>query len=191
MWQKGELLPAAIESGWCSNRAASSPLRERRRIRAYEFRAIAKSIVAFGFIAPILIDEKRQILAGHGRREASKIVGLSHVPAFFLDHLSESQAKAYRLAANQLTDRSTWDDIRSQHNSRNYLSSLLSLISKQQVLSRQKSTFAYNRWKMQMPPRAECVSIQFPSKRRCYGIGFTYCDCDATMRQNASDRTIR
>lgn len=29
---------------------------------------------------------------------------------FVLDHLTEAQAKAYRLADNKLTDRSDWDD---------------------------------------------------------------------------------
>jgi DNA modification methylase len=72
--------------------------------------AIARSIEAFGFNAPILIDRNRQIVAGHGRYEAAKLLGLARVPVVFLDHLSETQAKAYQLADNKLTDRSTWDD---------------------------------------------------------------------------------
>jgi len=36
---------------------------------------------------------------------------LAHVPVVFLDHLSEEQARAYMLADNKLTDRSTWDDL--------------------------------------------------------------------------------
>jgi DNA modification methylase len=87
----------------------SAPHNPRKHTRA-QVRAIARSIEAFGFNAPILIDKNRQIVAGHGRYEASKLLELSQVPVIFLDHLSETQAKAYMLADNKLTDRSTWDD---------------------------------------------------------------------------------
>jgi hypothetical protein len=75
-----------------------------------QIRAVARSIEAFGFNAPILIDRNRKIIAGHGRYEAAKLLGFTQVPVIFLDHLSETQAKAYMLADNKLTDRSTWDD---------------------------------------------------------------------------------
>ena len=48
------------------------PHNPRRHTRE-QIRAIAKSIEAFGFNAPILIDKNRQILAGHGRWEAAKL----------------------------------------------------------------------------------------------------------------------
>jgi DNA modification methylase len=91
----GELVPA--------------PDNPRKHDRA-QVRIIAKSIEAFGFNAPILIDRNRQIVAGHGRYEAAKLLGLAQVPVVFLDHLSEAQAKAYRLADNKLSDRSRWND---------------------------------------------------------------------------------
>jgi ParB-like chromosome segregation protein Spo0J len=71
------------------------PDNARKHTRA-QVRAIAKSIESFEFTAPILIDAKRRILAGHGRWQASRLVGLSHVPIIFLDHLTEAQAKAYK-----------------------------------------------------------------------------------------------
>jgi ParB-like chromosome segregation protein Spo0J len=37
--------------------------------------AIAKSIEAFGFNAPILVDRNDQVLAGHGRLNAAKQLG--------------------------------------------------------------------------------------------------------------------
>jgi DNA modification methylase len=86
-----------------------APHNARKHSRA-QVRAIARSIEAFGFNAPVLIDKNRQIVAGHGRYEASKLLELTQVPVIFLDHLSETQAKAYMLADNKLTDRSTWDD---------------------------------------------------------------------------------
>jgi DNA modification methylase len=86
-----------------------NPENPRKHGRA-QIRAIAKSLEAFGFNAPILIDRNRKIVAGHGRYEAAKLLGLTQVPVLFLDHLTETQAKAYMLADNKLTDRSGWDD---------------------------------------------------------------------------------
>jgi hypothetical protein len=75
-----------------------------------QVRAIANSIEAFGFNAPILIDKESRIVAGQGRLEAARLLGFEEVPAIRLEHLSEQQAKAYTLADNKLTDRSSWDD---------------------------------------------------------------------------------
>ncbi len=52
----------------------------------------------------------KQIVAGHGRFEAAKLLGCAEVPVIWLEHLTEAQAKAYLLADNKLTDRSSWDD---------------------------------------------------------------------------------
>jgi DNA modification methylase len=86
--------------------ASDNPRKHDRQ----QVRAIAGSIKAFGFNAPIMVDRNRQIVAGHGRYEAAKLLGLAQIPVVFLDHLTETQAKAYRLADNKLTDRSRWDD---------------------------------------------------------------------------------
>lgn len=71
---------------------------------------IKKSIAAFGFNAPILIDNQDVIICGHGRYEAALQLGLTHVPVVRLAHLSEAQARAYMIADNKLTDLSIWDD---------------------------------------------------------------------------------
>ena len=84
--------------------------RNARKHTREQVRAIARSIEAFGFNAPILIDRTSQIVAGHGRVEAAKVLGYARVPVIRLDHLSEAQARAYMLADNKLTDRSSWDD---------------------------------------------------------------------------------
>jgi DNA modification methylase len=85
------------------------PRNPRTHDRA-QVRAIARSIETFGFNAPILVDKNRQIVAGHGRHEAAKLLGLAQVPVIRLEHLTETQARAYTLADNKLTDRSGWDD---------------------------------------------------------------------------------
>jgi DNA modification methylase len=84
-------------------------LNARKHSRS-QIRALAKSIIAFGFTAPLLVDKNRIIRAGHARFEAATELGLTEVPVIFLDHLTEVQAKAYAIADNALHDRSTWDD---------------------------------------------------------------------------------
>jgi DNA modification methylase len=86
-----------------------SPNNARKHTKA-QIRALAKSIEAFGFLAPILADRDGNILAGHARYEAAKLRGLTCVPVIFVDHLTEAQARAYMLADNRHTDLSDWDE---------------------------------------------------------------------------------
>jgi len=71
---------------------------------------IASSIREFGFINPIIIDDKNNVIAGHGRLLASKKLGLKEVPTVLVDHLTDTQRKAYVLADNQLALNAGWDD---------------------------------------------------------------------------------
>jgi DNA modification methylase len=84
--------------------------RNPRKHSRIQVRAIARSIEAFGFNAPILVDKRNQIVAGHGRYEAAQLLGLDRIPVISLDHLTEAQARAYLLADNKLAERSSWDD---------------------------------------------------------------------------------
>ena len=63
---------------------------------------IQKSIEAFGFITPVIINDKFEIIAGHGRHLAAINMGLKQIPTLLIDDLSDAQIKAYRLADNQL-----------------------------------------------------------------------------------------
>ena len=76
-----------------------------------QLRQIAQSIETFGFTNPVLIDDKRTILAGHGRIEAAKLLGLADVPCLRLDHMSEDEKRAYVLADNKLALNAGWDDL--------------------------------------------------------------------------------
>ena len=71
---------------------------------------IADSIRTFGFTNPVLIDEGRTILAGHGRVEAAKVLGMTEVPCLRLDHMSENEKRAYVLADNKLALNAGWDE---------------------------------------------------------------------------------
>ncbi|TAN63169.1 MAG: site-specific DNA-methyltransferase [Magnetospirillum sp.] len=71
---------------------------------------LAGSIAEFGFNVPVLVDERGVLIAGHGRLLAARHLGLAEVPVIRLGHLTDAQARAYRLADNQLALNAGWDD---------------------------------------------------------------------------------
>ena len=71
---------------------------------------IAASIREFGFNNPVLIDEQSGIIAGHGRVLAARKLELDSVPCIRLNHLSETQRRAYIIADNKLAINAGWDD---------------------------------------------------------------------------------
>ncbi len=81
-----------------------------RQHTAKQIRQIAQSIESFGFNVPVLIDRDLNVIAGHGRLLACKRLGWSEVPTISLEHLSESQRRAFTIADNRLTEIASWDD---------------------------------------------------------------------------------
>jgi hypothetical protein len=92
---------------------ALSELRSRssnsRRHSQKQLGQIAASISAYGFTVPVLVDENGTLIAGHGRVEAAKLIGMQEVPAIQLTGLSEAQVRAYVIADNKLTENGSWD----------------------------------------------------------------------------------
>jgi DNA modification methylase len=75
-----------------------------------QIRQISESIERFGFTNPVLIDEHGMILAGHGRVEAAKLLGMAQVPCLRFDHMSQAEKRAYILADNKLALNAGWDE---------------------------------------------------------------------------------
>jgi DNA modification methylase len=75
-----------------------------------QIQQIAASVREFGFLAPILVDETGVILAGHGRAEAAKLLGLAQVPTVPIHHLTAERKRAFMLADNRLAQLSSWDE---------------------------------------------------------------------------------
>jgi DNA modification methylase len=75
-----------------------------------QVRQIAASIEAFGFNVPVLIDAGSKVIAGHGRLLACELLGIKEVPTIRLEHLSETQLRAYVVADNKLTENATWNE---------------------------------------------------------------------------------
>jgi ParB-like nuclease domain len=70
---------------------------------------IAASIKRFGFIVPVLVNAENQIVAGHGRVEAAKLLGLPEVPVLRVSHLSSAEQRAFVIADNRLAELAEWD----------------------------------------------------------------------------------
>jgi DNA modification methylase len=95
-----EYLPISTLHPWPSNARTHS----KKQIHQ-----IANSIQEFGFTNPVLVDSDKVIVAGHGRVEAAKILGMLTVPTICLDHLSRQQKRALILADNRLALNAGWD----------------------------------------------------------------------------------
>ena len=86
------------------------PYRNNARTHsAKQIKQIARSIERFGFVNPVLADANGQIIAGHGRVEAAKQLGLKSVPVLRIEHLSPAEIRAYTLADNRLAEKAGWD----------------------------------------------------------------------------------
>jgi len=83
--------------------------RNARKHSRRQIQQIAASIRQFGFVNPVLIDAEAQIIAGHGRVEAAKQLGLTSIPTIQIDHMTDAQRRAYIIADNRLAELAGWD----------------------------------------------------------------------------------
>ena len=74
-----------------------------------QIQQLADAIQRLGFLNPILIDSAGVIIAGHGRYEAARRIGLSKVPVVRLSGLTDEQARCMRIEDNALAAASRWD----------------------------------------------------------------------------------
>ncbi|CAG9243777.1 Rac prophage; ParB-like nuclease domain-containing protein YnaK (modular protein) [Burkholderia diffusa] len=71
--------------------------------------AIAASMREFGWTIPVLVDESGELIAGHGRVAAARVLGLADAPVIVAQGWSDAQKRAYRIADNKLTINAGWD----------------------------------------------------------------------------------
>jgi DNA modification methylase len=74
-----------------------------------QIQQIAESIKTFGITNPILTDSEDSVLAGHGRLEAAKLLGIESVPTIRLDRMTQAEKRAYVIADNKLAENAGWD----------------------------------------------------------------------------------
>jgi DNA modification methylase len=80
----------------------------RRHTRA-QIKKLASLIKRYGFTSAIAVDEEHVVLAGHGRLEAAKLLGLPEVPVLLVEGLSAPEKIALRIADNRVADESSFD----------------------------------------------------------------------------------
>jgi hypothetical protein len=80
-----------------------------RNARVHSVDKIVASIKRFGFNDPVGIDARSGIIEGHGRVLAAEVLKMKEVPCVVLDHLSESEKRAYIIAHNKIPENSGWD----------------------------------------------------------------------------------
>ena len=73
-----------------------------------QIKNVAESIKQFGFVQPIVLDKNNEIVIGHCRYEASKLLGLEEVPGVRVDELTDEQVKKLRIVDNKANE-SPWD----------------------------------------------------------------------------------
>src|SRR5262245_30321772 len=95
LWALGRLIPYA---------------RNARTHSDDQVAQIAASIVEFGWLNPVLIDDAGNVIAGHGRLLAAHKLGLETIPVIRASHLTPAQVRAYRVADNRLAELSGWNE---------------------------------------------------------------------------------
>ncbi len=83
--------------------------RNARRHSPAQIEQICALIRECGWTSPVIVDESRQILAGHGRVEAARRLGLAKVPCVVVRGLTPDQKRAYVLADNKIPENASWD----------------------------------------------------------------------------------
>ena len=70
---------------------------------------LAASLEQFRALAPLMADKHGTVIAGHARILAARKLGLTHLQVIVLDHLTETQVRAFRLADNKIPENADWD----------------------------------------------------------------------------------
>jgi DNA modification methylase len=91
------------------NKLIPDPRNARTHSRK-QIKQLARSIKAFGFLIPILVDRPGNIIAGHARLLAAKELDMEKVPVIQVEHLTEAQKRAYIIADNRLAENAGWDE---------------------------------------------------------------------------------
>ena len=84
--------------------------RNPRQHSERQVKQLAASIQEFGFVMPVVVDDRGRVVIGHGRVLAAKKLGMPRIPVVEIRHLSEAQLKALRIADNKLGQNAHWDE---------------------------------------------------------------------------------
>jgi hypothetical protein len=74
-----------------------------------QIKQIADSIKVFGFTNPLLVTEDGLLIAGEGRWEAAKALGLTEVPVIIIAGLSPAKRRGLAIADNKIAENARWN----------------------------------------------------------------------------------
>jgi ParB-like chromosome segregation protein Spo0J len=83
MQSASELLIEYLNTGELRPQPRNARIHSKKQIRQ-----ITDSIRTFGFTNPVLIDDGKTVLAGHGRIEAAKSLGMTRIPCVRLSNMT-------------------------------------------------------------------------------------------------------
>lgn len=104
--------PRAVDPLKVELRPLKALRRSKRNARTHtpkQIEQIASSLDRFGVTFPILAEANGTIVAGHGRFEAAKLLGMTEIPVMVVEHLSPEELRAYALADNKIAANAGWD----------------------------------------------------------------------------------
>ncbi|MDR2457031.1 MAG: ParB N-terminal domain-containing protein, partial [Clostridiales Family XIII bacterium] len=70
---------------------------------------MAEAIREYGFNVPLLAKKDGTIIDGHLRYKGALRLNFQKLPVITIDHMTETQVKAFRLLVNQSTNWAKWD----------------------------------------------------------------------------------
>lgn len=83
--------------------------RRSRKTSSKQLDRVRLSIARFGIVVPVIVTGTGEIIDGHIIVEAARSLGITHVPAAMMEHLSEAECRLLRLSLNRIAEAGEWD----------------------------------------------------------------------------------
>jgi ParB-like chromosome segregation protein Spo0J len=101
--------PSAVIEMWDIKRVIPNPNNPRRHPKK-QIKKLARSLRKFGFVRPLVVDQKGVLIKGDGVFSAAIRLDLERVPVLVVDYLTDIEKRAYTIADNQLAQMADWDE---------------------------------------------------------------------------------
>lgn len=84
-------------------------LKSLRKHSKKQIQKLINAIIKVGYVNPILLDKKYNILAGELRLLAAKELGFTQIPAIILENLTQEEADTIRILDNRIAEDGEWN----------------------------------------------------------------------------------
>lgn len=85
------------------------PYEDNPRFNDAAVPAVMESIRQCGYVAPIIVDEKNVVLAGHTRLKAAIRLGYDEIECIVMSGLKSEQKRKFRILDNKIHELADWD----------------------------------------------------------------------------------